>query len=660
MRLLALSAVAVLMGCPPPKAPPDCPHCDQNDDGDGDGFTPSQGDCDDGDSQVHPDAEEICDERDNDCDDEIDVDASDVSTWFSDLDGDGFGDPSTGLSACVAPAQTVAEATDCDDGDVLAFPGAIELCDLVDNNCDGVVDEGTAVDASSWYLDSDGDGHGAGAAVVACFAPDDHAASDDDCDDDTASVNPFQIETCDDGLDNDCDGSDNGCIKVGRVNLDVDGELVDVWSQGRVENGVAGSAILSIPDIDGDGLPDVAVTSGQLNDTVTGQVFLLAAGHWEEAELTLALGQPGVVGFVGTTQPADQVGAALDASAEDGGVLALGAPGGGGGAGVVYIVSLIEVSGGIILPSSEHMTAEFQGAPGTSLGVSLAFGHFDGDDDLDVLLGAPGFQADGVAVGGAYIVSGPLNGGSENIADMDTIELRGVSPGGGAGGTVTALADMNGDGVDDFALGAPSAGTEGDGRVYVIWGEGEWSPASILTDSDGILSVSGGSEQGLGSALGDAGDVDGDGLVDLLVGASSYDGNRGRAYVVFGTSGLLRGDITDEALMLNGDSGTDLAGASVAGVGDMNGDGFADICVGAPGHAGSSGRAYLLYGPFEPGTIELSEADLILEGETEAGRAGSVVAAAGDMDGDGFNGLLIGEPYPSQLGGVYLIQGRGW
>ncbi len=172
------------------------------------GFVADATDCDDGDSGVHPAATELCDSIDNDCDGSIDEDsAADASTWYADADGDGYGDASLGTVACTLPSGHVADATDCDDGDSSAHPGATEYCDGHDDDCDGSTDEDSAVDAGTWYADSDGDGYGDPArSTRACSSPSGYLADATDCDDGDSSVHPGATETCS-GVDDDCDGT---------------------------------------------------------------------------------------------------------------------------------------------------------------------------------------------------------------------------------------------------------------------------------------------------------------------------------------------------------------------------------------------------------------------------------------------------------------------
>ncbi len=142
--LLSVLALAIAMGCGDEPEPPG----DSADtapvpvDGDGDGWAVDAGDCDDGDPGVNPDADEVCDGVDNDCDGYADLGAVDGDSGRLDVDGDGDGCETCVASACEQPAGRVADNTDCDDDDAAVNPGEEELCDGIDNDCDGVVDGG--------------------------------------------------------------------------------------------------------------------------------------------------------------------------------------------------------------------------------------------------------------------------------------------------------------------------------------------------------------------------------------------------------------------------------------------------------------------------------------------------------------------------------------
>ncbi len=171
-----------------------------------DGSAPTALDCDDSQADVNPDATEVCNQVDDDCDGDVDNDATDAKDWYTDSDGDGHGDPTAIQRGCTAPSGTVANATDCDDGDATISPVGIELCDGADNDCDASTDEAGAADADTFYADIDGDGYGdPGSTTAACSQPTDHVADDTDCDDGDAAVSPGASETCN-GTDDDCDG----------------------------------------------------------------------------------------------------------------------------------------------------------------------------------------------------------------------------------------------------------------------------------------------------------------------------------------------------------------------------------------------------------------------------------------------------------------------
>ena len=145
-------------------------------DADGDGFNVDE-DCNDNDADINPDAPEVCDGVDNNCDEAIDEGVT--TTFYNDQDRDGYGDPDMPIEGCEVQVGQSENADDCDDDEDNAFPGNDEIClDSIDNDCDGDVDEDSAVDATTWYADSDGDGFGEdGTARQAC-APGDGWAAD--------------------------------------------------------------------------------------------------------------------------------------------------------------------------------------------------------------------------------------------------------------------------------------------------------------------------------------------------------------------------------------------------------------------------------------------------------------------------------------------------
>ena len=182
-------------------------------------------DCDDTDADVFLGAIEACNGGvDDDCDglaDDADTTSTGRTSWYGDGDSDGFGDVTVTVSACAAPSGYVGDATDCDDADAGTSPGAAEVCDGEDDDCDGTADEGVEI---TWYEDVDGDGYGVSATTFeACTRPTGFAAIATDCDDADALEHPGATEQCD-GLDNDCDGTADDGVTYSDWYADIDGD----------------------------------------------------------------------------------------------------------------------------------------------------------------------------------------------------------------------------------------------------------------------------------------------------------------------------------------------------------------------------------------------------------------------------------------------------
>ncbi len=205
--------------------PPDSGEPEPVVDMDGDGYSPSDGDCDDADPDINPGAAEVCDDIDNDCDGGVDNDADDGQYWYPDEDGDGYGDLLGAIWSCEASKGMAPVFGDCDDTDPSIRPGASEWCDGVDNDCDGLTDEAGAVGAAPWWHDADRDGYGDPLDLVySCNALLGYAENDEDCDDANAAVNPDATETCN-GRDDDCDGTIDDGFDMSTYYADADGDL---------------------------------------------------------------------------------------------------------------------------------------------------------------------------------------------------------------------------------------------------------------------------------------------------------------------------------------------------------------------------------------------------------------------------------------------------
>lgn len=388
----------------------------------------------------------------------------------------------------------------------------------------------------------------------------------------------------------------------------------------------AGTTVAAAGDINDDGFADIAI--GSISSDGPGDVRSQAGaayivyGKAGTAAVNLTDVAAGTGGFVihgaDAGHFAGRAIAAGDINGDGIGDLLIGAPqADGAGAGyVVYgvpggmpaAIDLLDIGngiGGFKLPG---------GTSGDSSGVRVATGDVNGDNIADMLIAAPGGERAYLVLGGTALANDPLPLASAGTAFPGTILL---GPGGGTGTDVAILGDVNGDGIQDYAITAPT-GASGAGQAWVVFGTRGALPATIslagLDASQGFLIQGQGITDHTGMAIAGAGDINGDGFDDVLIGAPDSDslGNLrfagGEAYVLLGRSSF--GTQVNVNELMGGDGGftiygadiADHAAASIAGGGDLDGDGFADLVIGAPGGDGTkngtpgSGDTYVVYG----------------------------------------------------------------
>lgn len=296
-------------------------------------------------------------------------------------------------------------------------------------------------------------------------------------------------------------------------------------------------------------------------------------------------------------------------------------------------------------------------------GVSVAGGgDVDGDGFDDVLVAAVHNADGGYAAGAAYLILGGSTMASANLSSA--LEFTGAA--GDGVGEVALLGDVDGDGFDDMGFHAEAYSGSGSftGAVYLLAGGPCLGSATM---ADGLMYTGESTYDAAGTSVSGAGDINGDGYADWLAGSyatiSIDDGTHPIAlYIVLGSSTPVSASFST-ALKYTREATADYAGSSVSGAGDVDGDGFDDVLVGAPLAGGdASGAAYLLFGTPSPASGALAST-VRLAGPSLNDEAGASVAGAGDLDGDGYVDILVGADFRQtedpNFGSVFVLRGSG-
>mgnify|MGYP002639854775 CR=1 FL=1 len=566
-----------------------------------------------------PDTETACgdgvDEDKDGATDCADPDCADADACVDDADGDRY-DELTG---------------DCDDSDPAINPSAIETCDGIDNDCDGLVDDldPGARDQPTWYLDADGDGWGLeGQTEEACDPPADHTDVFGDCDDDDPDAFPGAAEieapeACmrdadDDGWGDqfpttagveagtDCDDAaattNTAQAEIWYDGIDADCDGWNDYDQDHDGDRVEGGGGADCDDLD----PEVNTDDDDLDG------FHPCGGDCDDDDDTV---YPGVF----------ELNDGVDNNCD----------------------------GDVDWLSLTNADARLLGvAAGDAAGAAVsAMADVDGDGFDDLLVGATGVNS---GSGALYLVNGPLSG-DLSLSDATAL-ITGESVGSMAGAAISPAGDVDGDGVPDLLVGAPTADYRGSqaGAAYLVLGP---VVSQGLGSADRRFAGETIEDQA-GTRVAGGGDVDGDGLDDLLIGAPYAESAcQGAAYLVLdAASSSASMGLENADLILRGLAQGDQAGWGVALSGDMNGDGLSDLAVGSP-LAGDTGAIYVIQGSDAPGG-GLGDADSVVTGLASGDRTGWVIAYVGDVDWDGHQDLLVGAPgADSGAGAAYLLLG---
>jgi hypothetical protein len=611
-------------------------------------------------------------------DDDPDTLSSSKTTWYADADADGYGDDNDpGTLMCVAPVDTVSVAGDCDDTDSAINPAAQEICDGADTDedCDGAADDddASATGQTTFYLDSDGDGYGdEDSTMQRCDEGGGYISGAGDCDDGDSAINPDATEICENGVDENCE---TDCRDTGYAfDTAADETYLGLSNGSTTSGGFLGANLVGGKDIDGDGYVDVAIAD-RLYDGSTasatlniGKVYLLSG---DPAGLQGSTSSPtaAITGELAGDRMGGGVGMVWDVDNDGDDELVTGAyldnvgTATDAGSAFLYRGPLTSTT---LLPANANIT--INGIAGNDYTGWLVNGAGDlTNDGVEDWVISAYFAKVGSSnrVGRVSIVSGTLANGTYTTSSITT-QIEGTAADQRLGSAMVTEEDLNGDNVPDLLLMALGSST-----AYGFYGplSGSLTTADYDFSVGGITQLASSNETQSPYGLASGGDNDGDGYTDLIIGSDGYDGSftdTGAAWLLLGpfTSNISSASASAEA-SVNGILGSDFAGRSVGLAGDVDGDGFDDFLLGAPGYNGTGtdlGVGVLVYGPAS-GVMAINSAGASIVGSA-TGMLGSSVEGIGDADGDGYDDFLLGaheatSGSTTKVGKVFVFYGAG-
>jgi hypothetical protein len=612
-------------------------------DADGDGVL-STADCDDEDPDVKPGWREVCDGKDNNCDGVVD-EGVDLAL-FADGDGDGYGAPGVAERACELRAGFTDVAGDCADSNASVNPGQSDGCDGLDNNCDGLVDEGGS---AVWYLDGDGDGYGGNTVIESCDAPSGYVGAAGDCDDGDGKVSPGAPEVCGDYIDNDCDGGATECRYSGYSS----DAPVHVYS--GVANNESGGGVSfgqSLIRLERAGQGDLLVIGAPYVSDFSdygGVAYALAGtpndGDKAKKEAALQVYSDEEAGYLG-----ERLGRVRDLNGDGAEelVVSLNWPIDGNTFSAVAVMSSAYTGQSSIALSSLLIYAD-DDPNGTSYAMNQTLdglGDHDADGVADLVLADPNYtNTAGITSGMVWVV--PANHvGTYRVHEIAVATISGTS-GQGLGTEAVWVGDTNGDGFDDLLVGAPqfSSGAKTN-RGAVLLFEGPLSGA--LSPDDAAVSIFGDdAEEYLGYRVERVGDYNNDGYADLMASApgDSTAASQGGAVGIW-LSPPSGKSLSSADLLISGTTPSSYAFQTTIESGDSDGDGYKDLLVGDANLSGAglkyNGALGLLYGP-TTGSYTLLSLSSRFIGNDDYEYVGNYATFV-DLDGDGLDEIALTDP----------------
>ncbi len=317
----------------------------------------------------------------------------------------------------------------------------------------------------------------------------------------------------------------------------------------------------------------------------------------------------------------------------------------------------------------------------TISGISASSaGDVNGDGLDDLIIGSHWADfAGNVRAGKSFVVFGKTNTTAVNLSDIASgtggFVINGENTNDGSGISVSSAGDVNGDGLDDLIIGAYGANAF-EGKSFVVFGKNDTNAINLsaITSGTGGFAIDNdveGTGAGAGASVSSAGDVNGDGLDDLIIGAYGAQDSSGKSFVVFGKKdnrdvvNLSAIESGVGGFVINGENSDDFSGASVSSAGDVNGDGLDDLIVGAYQadltDSANTGKSYVVFGKADTDAINLSNivtgtGGFVINGENAEDKSGASVSSAGDVNGDGLDDLIIGTY--SNTGKSFVVFGK--